>query len=113
MEKHNRHILLTFDLEEFDLPVEYGIKINEDEQMAMGKKGLDEINEILDYNSMNCTIFTTANFALRYPSQVAALSTDHEIASHTFFHSSFKRCDLKNSRQVLEDIVSKKVNGIR
>lgn len=113
MKNHNRHILLTFDIEEFDLPLGYGIKICEDEQMAIGKSGLDAVNEILDYKKLNCTLFTTANFALKYPSQIANLSIDHEIASHTFFHSSFKREDLKNSREVLEDIISKKVNGMR
>lgn len=108
-----RHILLTFDVEEFDLPLEYGIRICEDEQMAVGKKGLDAVREILDYKKLNSTLFTTANFALKYPSQIADLSNNHEIASHTFFHSSFKREDLKNSKEVLEDIISKKVQGIR
>lgn len=113
MKNQPRHILLTFDVEEFDLPLDYGIKICEEEQMAIGKKGLDAIREILDYKKSNCTLFTTANFALKYPSQIADLSIDHEIASHTFFHSSFKREDLKNSREVLEDIISKKVYGMR
>ena len=113
MKNPKRPILLTFDVEEFDLPLEYGIKISLEEQMAVGKKGLDAINEILNYKSIKSTLFTTANFALKYPSHIANLSNDHEIASHTFFHSSFKREDLKNSRQVLEDIISKEVKGFR
>ncbi|MDQ6844348.1 MAG: polysaccharide deacetylase family protein [Bacteroidota bacterium] len=113
MKSRNQSILLTFDVEEFDLPADYGIKITEQEQMAVGKKGLDAINELLDDRATPCTLFTTANFALKYPSEIAALSLDHEIASHTFFHSSFKREDLKNSRQVLEDITSKKITGMR
>ena len=113
MKKPEKAILLTFDVEEFDLPLEHGIAISMDEQMAVGKKGLDVINEILDDLEINCTLFTTANFALKYPATIAALSAKHEIASHTFFHSSFKQEDLKNSRQVLEDIISKKVYGLR
>lgn len=113
MKNRDRHILLTFDVEEFDLPLNYGIKICPDEQMAVGEKGLCAISEILDHKKSNCTLFTTANFALKYPSQIADLSIDHEIASHTFFHSSFKREDLKNSREVLEGIISKKVYGMR
>ncbi|MGH2647530.1 MAG: polysaccharide deacetylase family protein, partial [Ginsengibacter sp.] len=73
----------------------------------------DAIKDILNDREISCTLFTTANFALKYPSQIASLSVDHEIASHTFFHSSFKREDLKNSRQVLEAIISKKVYGLR
>ncbi|MDQ2864270.1 MAG: DUF3473 domain-containing protein [Bacteroidota bacterium] len=106
-------ILLTFDVEEFDLPLEYGIDISIDEQMAIGQKGLDAINEILEDPEIQCTLFTTANFALNYPSKIAALSERHEIASHTFFHSSFQQDDLKKSLLVLEEIISKKVFGLR
>ena len=113
MGNDNKKILLTFDVEEFDLPLEYGINLPVAEQMAAGKHGLDAISEILNDKTTTCTLFTTANFALKYPAKIAALSLDHEIASHTFFHSSFKREDLLNSRQVLEDIISKKVYGLR
>jgi peptidoglycan/xylan/chitin deacetylase (PgdA/CDA1 family) len=113
VKKIGQTILLTFDVEEFDLPLEYGISIPMSEQMEVGKKGLDVIHEILDDPEMYCTLFTTANFALKYPAAIAGLSTKHEIASHTFFHSSFKQEDLLNSREVLEDIISKKVYGLR
>lgn len=106
-------VLLTFDVEEFDLPLEYKIPVSMDEQMSVGKKGLDAIKVILADDEMNCTLFTTANFALRFPADIASLSVKHEVASHTFFHSSFKEEDLKNSRHVLEDIISKKVKGLR
>lgn len=106
-------ILLTFDVEEFDLPLEYGITISDNEQMKVGKNGLDAINEILEDDDIHCTLFTTANFAMRFPEQVYRLSQRHEIASHTFFHSSFDKKDLKNSLDVLESITLKKVFGIR
>ena len=46
MEEDNKKILLTFDVEEFDLPIEYGISLTVAEQMAAGKQRLDVINEI-------------------------------------------------------------------
>src|SRR5487761_1963558 len=113
MKKVDKKILMTFDVEEFDLPLEHGIILPVDEQMAVGKQGLDNISVILNDETTNCTLFTTANFALKYPAKIASLSQDHEIASHTFFHSSFQREDLLNSRLVLEDIISKKVSGLR
>ena len=106
-------ILLSFDVEEFDLPLEYGIRISKDEQMAVGKKGLDEISEILKDTQISCTLFTTASFALNFPTQIAELSQRHEIASHTFFHSSFEKDDLIKSRLELETITSKKIFGLR
>jgi peptidoglycan/xylan/chitin deacetylase (PgdA/CDA1 family) len=113
MIKKDKNILLTFDVEEFDLPLEYGINILPNEQMATGVKGLEAIHEILEDKNIECTLFTTANFALSYPSQIAELSERHEIASHAFFHSSFQQDDLKNSLLALEDIISKKVFGLR
>ncbi len=113
MIKKDRNILLSFDVEEFDLPLEYGIHISDEEQMQVGKNGLEAINGILEDLKIQCTLFTTANFALKFPSQIAALSKRHEIASHTFFHSSFKNDDLINSRLTLENITSKKVYGLR
>lgn len=106
-------ILLTFDVEEFDILLEYGIPLSTEEQMAVGKKGVDMIAEILQDPAINCTLFTTANFALKFPSTIADLSIKHEIASHTYFHSSFKEADLKTSREVLENIISAKVYGLR
>lgn len=108
-----RKIMLTFDVEEFDIPLEYGIPISDEKQMTVGKAGLDVIDEILNAAGIACTLFTTANFALKYPDKIATLSQRHEIASHTFFHSSFKQEDLLNSRKVLEEITSAKVYGLR
>lgn len=113
MAKTNNNILLTFDVEEFDLPMEHGMNLPLAEQMATGKQGLDLVDQLLKLHYTPATLFTTANFALKHPAKIAALSADHEIASHTFFHSSFRKADLLNSRQVLEDIISKKVNGLR
>ena len=113
MRRHKRTILLSFDVEEFDLPLEYGLNFPLAEQMAVAKEGLDNISEILGDKIINCTLFTTANFARQFPEEIASLSEDHEIASHTFYHSFFKYEDLLHSRQVLENIISKRVFGIR
>jgi peptidoglycan/xylan/chitin deacetylase (PgdA/CDA1 family) len=104
-------ILLTFDVEEFDLPLEYNIPISLDEQFAVGKRGLDAIQPIL--NDVNTTLFTTARFALQYPNEIITLSERHEIASHSFYHSSFEKKDLLDSRLELERITGKGVYGLR
>lgn len=106
-------ILLSFDVEEFDLPLEYGTPITGEEQLDIGKKGLDALDEILKSQNIQCTLFTTANFAKHFPSKILQLSKSHEISSHTFYHSSFKKEDLKNSRLALENIISKNIYGLR
>lgn len=109
----NRYVLLSFDVEEFDMPLEYGFPISVDEQMQVGKKGMDAITPVLDDPSITSTLFTTANFALRYPDAIRALANRHEIASHTFYHSSFEEADLLRSKDTLENISAKKVTGLR
>lgn len=108
-----RYILLTFDVEEFDLPLEYNIPITADEQMLMGKAGLDAINGILSTDNLKTTLFTTANFAKEFPDEIKEHSSKHEIASHSFYHSGFKKEDLLNSRIELERITGKTVTGFR
>lgn len=109
----NRYVLLSFDVEEFDMPLEYGFPISEEEQLQTGKKGVDAIGEVLADREITTTLFTTANFALHYPDTIRHLAHTHEIASHTFYHSSFRNADLALSKHTLEEISGSTVRGLR
>lgn len=104
-------VLLSFDVEEFDMPLEYQFDIPVEEQMRVGIKGLDAIAPILD--SVACTLFTTANFANHFPERIKALAKSHEIASHTFYHTAYTTEDLLKSKLRLEEITGEKVTGLR
>mgnify|MGYP000465531763 FL=1 len=106
-------ILLSFDVEEFDMPLEYGFKISHEQQMQVGKLGLDRLMPTLLDTAIQTTLFTTANFASHYPDEIKQLSRQHEIASHTFYHSSYATDDLKGSRERLSEIIQKEVFGLR
>ncbi len=106
-------ILLSFDVEEFDMPLEYNFNITIETQMEIGKKGLDNLMPILNDQNYTTTLFTTANFANQYPDTIRALSEKHEIASHTFYHSKFTTAHLLESRIRLEEIIQKPVKGLR
>lgn len=108
-----RFILLSFDVEEFDMPLEYGYQISKEEQLSIGKKGLDIISPILADRNIQSTLFTTANFADHFPEAVKLLSIQHEVASHTYYHSSFVNEDLQLSKQRLEEITGHPVYGLR
>jgi hypothetical protein len=107
----SKKVLLSFDVEEFDMPLEYHHAIEVEDQMRIGIEGLDAITPILE--SVPCTLFTTANFANHYPERIHTLSLSHEIASHTFYHTAFETEDLLKSRLRLEEITGKKVSGLR
>ena len=104
-------ILLSFDVEEFDMPLGYGHQLNITEQMGIGMAGLKAIDPILSDNRITTTLFTTAHFAEYFPEQISALSDKHEIASHTYYHSHFEEKDLAVSRSKLEEITGKNITG--
>jgi hypothetical protein len=107
------YILLSFDVEEFDLPLEYGQTISADEQMVTGFRGLQSMQDVLAETGVKTTLFTTANFAQRYSEEMLALAAKHEIASHTFYHSEYETSHLLQSRQMLSDICKTQVTGLR
>jgi peptidoglycan/xylan/chitin deacetylase (PgdA/CDA1 family) len=106
-------IFLTFDVEEFDLPVDYHQHIKSHEQMEVGMNGLAAITPLLNQKDIECTLFTTANFAEHYPDEIKTLSNRHEIASHTFYHTTFSHEDLLLSKLKLQEITGKEVVGLR
>lgn len=113
MAKLQTKILLSFDTEEFDMPLEYGYPISMQEQLETGKLGLERIINVLDEHKTPATFFTTAHFALSYPHHIKALSPFHEVASHTYFHSQFTEEHLLSSRKVLESITGHPIYGLR
>lgn len=109
----NRYVLLSFDVEEFDMPLEFGHSITLTEQLEVGKKGLDAILPVLDQLDMSSTLFTTAFFASTFPAAIRALAQQHEIASHTYYHSWFTNDHLLQSKETLEKIIGQPVYGLR
>lgn len=111
--KNERTILLSFDVEEFDLPLEYGQILSTEEQLQVGHNGLLALQPLLQQPAVITTLFTTAFFAASFPQIIRQLAARHEIASHTYYHTSFQSADLLASKQTLEEITGKKVTGLR
>jgi peptidoglycan/xylan/chitin deacetylase (PgdA/CDA1 family) len=107
-------ILLSFDIEEFDMPLEYNGEIPLQEQLAVSRKGLQTILRILKENNIKATFFSTVVFAENNQDLVhQLLSEGHELASHTWFHSEFEEKHLAESKQELEKLFDTKVGGLR
>jgi peptidoglycan/xylan/chitin deacetylase (PgdA/CDA1 family) len=106
-------VLLSFDVEEFDMPLEYQQQISLEEQLQVGKQGLDAVMQLLQKQNIVATHFTTANFANHFPDAIKQLSIEHEIASHTYYHSAFEDEHLLQSRLAVEAITGKQVFGLR
>jgi peptidoglycan/xylan/chitin deacetylase (PgdA/CDA1 family) len=107
-------ILITVDLEEFDLPLEYNQHLEPARQLEISTVGLAMLKTIIDLHRIPVTFFTTAFFAENNPQIIRELSdTGHEIASHLYYHSSYDSNHLGASRKKLMEITGKTVAGVR
>jgi len=107
-------ILLSFDIEEFDLPVEYGREISFTQQLSVSTKGTLAILALLKRTGIKATFFITANYAINQPDVIDKIvRAGHEVASHGYYHSNFEDKHLLESRVALEELAGKPVKGFR
>lgn len=80
-------LLLTFDVEEFDLPLELGRKLALETQVRASARGLRRILPHLERRRVRATFFVTAVFARARPAIVADLAArGHEVGVHGLAH---------------------------
>jgi peptidoglycan/xylan/chitin deacetylase (PgdA/CDA1 family) len=106
-------VCLTFDVEEFDVPLEYGHWIPADEQDGVAATGLRAVLRLLDELALPATLFCTALFAERHAELIRRAATAHEIASHGVRHLGLEPGDARRSRERLERLVGGSVVGFR
>lgn len=107
-------ILLSFDIEEFDMPFEFGKTISLEDQIQISIEGTTVILDLLEKYQAKATFFSTVIFALNAPEIIKRIiNNGHEIASHSYYHSDFKVEHLKESRDKLQEITNSEVIGFR
>lgn len=107
-------VLLSFDIEEFDMPFEYGKEISFENQIRISVQGCHIILDLLAKYGFKATFFSTATFALNAVDVIQRIKDEgHELASHTYYHSKFENQDLLNSRLKLEELSGLPVKGFR
>jgi peptidoglycan/xylan/chitin deacetylase (PgdA/CDA1 family) len=118
-----RYFLLTFDVEEFDLPREFGQSLAEEKMYSISAAGLRTIIRLLaEVGGVRATFFTTADFARKFPGLVRQVARrGHEVGLHGYSHwDNYARMSpgrslarLRRARQRIEKIVGRKVSGFR
>ncbi|SIN64775.1 polysaccharide deacetylase family protein [Chitinophaga niabensis] len=106
-------ILISVDVEEFDIPEEYGQKIPLQEKLLVSYRGVVKTMTLFEELNIRATFFITAYWAQNFPDMVKRMAAKHEIASHAFYHDVFEETDLLDSRNELEYISGQKVKGFR
>lgn len=80
-------ILLSFDIEEFDVPREKGLDFSLKQAMDVSIEGTINILNILKSNNVQATLFCTSNFVENAPDTIKrAIEEGHEIACHGVDH---------------------------
>ncbi|WP_316797615.1 polysaccharide deacetylase family protein [Pedobacter frigidisoli] len=107
-------VLLSFDIEEFDMPFEYGKDISFDDQISISRAGTISILDLLDKHQVKATFFCTVTFAENIPDLIKRITdSGHELASHGYYHSDFKVEHLRQSKLRLEELSGQKITGYR
>lgn len=107
-------VLLSFDVEEFDLPREHGAAISLEEGVAVSTQGLERILKMLARAKVKATFFCTGNYAKNKPEMIARIIRDgHEVACHGVDHFEPRPSDAEKSKKIVEKIAGAEVNGYR
>src|SRR5262245_1699419 len=106
-------VCLTFDVEEFDVPLEYGHWVPADEQDGVSAAGLRAVLRLLEELAVPATLFCTALFAERHPELIRQAAAAHEIASHGVRHAGLAPGDPRRARERLERVLGAPVRGFR
>lgn len=113
-ENNDKIVSLSFDFEEFDVPLENGKDIDMSEQMRISHVGAEKILDILKTHNVRATFFCTLQFAKNAPDIIGRIIQEgHELASHGCYHSSFAVSHLAESKEGLEKICGQRVYGYR
>jgi peptidoglycan/xylan/chitin deacetylase (PgdA/CDA1 family) len=107
-------VLLSFDIEEFDMAFEYHKTISFEDQISISTTGTHAILDLLKKHRLTATFFCTATFA-QHAAEIInrILNEGHELASHGYYHSDFKPEHLLASRLELERLSGVQIEGYR
>lgn len=107
-------ILLSFDIEEFDMPLEYQKHIEFEDQIKISRLGTTLILDMLKKHKIKATFFSTVRFAEAVPELITRIKDEqHELASHTYYHSYFEEDHLQSSKEKLENLSGMSIQGLR
>jgi peptidoglycan/xylan/chitin deacetylase (PgdA/CDA1 family) len=107
-------ILLSFDIEEFDVPREHGVDYSLEEGMQVSIKGTNRILDVLKANDVRATFFCTGNFAENAPEVMGRIMEEgHEVACHGVDHWQPNETDFARSKEIVERVTGITVTGYR
>lgn len=115
MERKRKAVLLSFDTEEFDVPLEHGVSYSPIEQgMEVSRYGIGKILDILRAANVRATFFCTTNFAENAPAEMRRIVDEgHEVAAHGCDHFNPQPQDIARCRERLHELTGRTPQGWR
>lgn len=108
------YVLMSLDTEEFDLPREQGVDIDFKKQIEVAEEGTNIVLDIFKETGIKATFFCTTNFAQNAPETFKRIIDEgHEIASHACDHFNPQPDDIEKSKDILQQLSNKDINGYR
>jgi peptidoglycan/xylan/chitin deacetylase (PgdA/CDA1 family) len=109
-----RSILLTWDIEEFDAPEDFGAPRKPDGGLSRGGSIWENWLVYAQKWNVPATCFVTGRMAEAFPALLAdSRATAHEIASHGWTHERGADLRLKESREKLASLAGCLIQGFR
>lgn len=109
-----KRVLLSFDVEEFDLPKEYGAEITLERGVEISARGLVRILDLLKRRGVKATFFVTGNFAKARSDLIVRMRDEgHEVACHGVDHFNPRSSDVEESKKIVEKVIGASVVGYR
>ena len=108
-------VMLSFDIEEYDAPLEYGVEWDPIAQgMEVSRIGTLRILDCLKECDVRATFFCTTNFAQNAPDVIERMIREgHEVASHGCDHTHPLPEHVISSKIMLEEQLGQPVYGYR
>src|SRR5262245_39602044 len=115
-------LLLTFDVEEFDWPLDFGHAFSFADQLTATYEGMQRLLPLLDKHAIRGTFFITGAIARAYPQLLRALvDAGHETAVHGLAHEDDYRVmdpaiaveRLRTARELVEAAAGRPAPGFR
>ncbi|MFH1788576.1 MAG: polysaccharide deacetylase family protein [Candidatus Altiarchaeota archaeon] len=114
-------VSLSFDVEEWDSPVYYGVESKDAMSTKFSAEGCAKIIELLEREKIRSTFFLTGTFARNHPDIAKKLaSLGHDVACHGNDHKVLADlpydelyADIKAGRDSVESASGAKVAGFR
>jgi len=109
-------VMLSFDIEEWDLPLEHGVEYDPLTQgMEVSAFGANRILDCLKAcGEIRATFFCTTNFANHAPEVIQRIVAEgHEVAAHGCDHFKPQASDVAESKRMLEQLTGQTILGYR